>query len=338
MRDNKEILSIDLVEPGMITAEIVFNNTGNVLVWEDMTLDSNMILHLKNMGIGTIAVYKEQKPPFTIEYEQDVGKTKQIFQALITEENLDVKSAEEIVENVTAKSENRRNIIDSVTQVRKIDEYTYYHSLNVSMLGMLIGKWMRLDEYKIRQIALAGLLHDIGKAKIPPEILNKAGRLTEDEFAEMRRHSEYGYNIVAAMDEIPDEVAMAVLTHHEREDGSGYPIGLRGNQLGLYSKIIAVADIFDAMTANRTYKSKDTPFKVFELMQHGSFGVLDTKVLNAFLKNITGYYIGARVKLNTGETGEVVFMNKLDFSRPVVLVNGRYVDTALSKEKIVEFI
>ena len=176
---------------------------------------------------------------------------------------------------------------------------------------MIIGKWLRLDEYHIRNLTQAGLLHDIGKSKISPELLNKPGKLTEDEFNEMQRHSESGYNIVRESEDVPPEVAKAILTHHEKEDGSGYPMGLTGNQLNLYSKIITVADIFDAMTANRSYKSKDTPFKVFELMQHGSFGVLDPIVLNVFLDNITTYYIGAKVLLNTGENGVVIFMNQI---------------------------
>ena len=116
-------------------------------------------------------------------------------------------------------------------------------------------------------------------------------------------------------------------------------MGLTGDKLNLYSKIITVADIFDAMTANRIYKSKDTPFKVFELMQHGSFGILDPIVLDTFLNNVTSYYIGAKVVLNTGEAGIVVFMNKQSLSRPVVQVGDRYIDTSVSKfVRIKEFV
>ena len=134
-------------------------------------------------------------------------------------------------------------------------------------------------------------------------------------------------------------IAVAVLTHHEKEDGSGYPFGLPGEKIGLCAKILAVADIFDAMTANRSYKYKDTPFTVFELMQHGSFGVLDPQVLTAFLENITHYYIGAKVRLNTGEIGEVVFMNRLDFSKPVIKLDEQFIDLAVSKTvRIVDFL
>ncbi|HHW21971.1 MAG TPA: HD-GYP domain-containing protein [Clostridiaceae bacterium] len=351
MKSKKMLLPIEKVNPGMITAEVVFNKMGNVMLWDGVALDSITIERLKNVGVQEITVHVDEPREkgirydysspvvFAAEYEQDANLTKQMFQDISSGKRLDAETTEEIVDSVLRKSESNRNIIDSITQVRSIDEYTFYHSLNVSMLCMLIGKWLRLDEYHVRNLALAGLLHDIGKTRIPFEILNKPGKLTDEEFEEMKRHSEYGYNIVKNLDDISPEVAKAILTHHEKEDGSGYPMGLTGDKLNLYSKVITVADIFDAMTANRTYKSKDTPFKVFELMQHGSFGILDPIVLNAFLNNVTSYYIGANVLLNTGETGVVVFMNKQNLSRPVVQVGDRYIDTSVSKfVRIKEFL
>ncbi len=350
MEDNREYLSIDLVEPGMRTAEVVFNKYGSVMLWKDVALDEHSIQRLKNIGIKSMWVSKEEPHKkdnafklsaaqrFMMDYERDVSSTKQLFQDISSGKRLNMDAANEIVNTLSHKSNDNQNIISSIMQVRSLDEYTYYHSLNVSMLCMLIGRWLRLDDENIRNLAQAGLLHDIGKSQISPEILNKPGRLTDSEFAEMKHHSEYGYSLLSGISEIPPEVSIAILTHHEKEDGSGYPMGLTGDKLNLYSKIITVADIFDAMTANRTYKKKDTPLKVFELMQHGSFGVLDPVVLNVFLENVTNYYLGARVKLNTGETGNIVFMNKMDFSRPVVQVDDHYVDTGVSKTvRIMEF-
>lgn len=348
----KMLLPIELINPGMKTADVVFNKEGNVMLWDDVALDSLTIQRLKNVGIDELYVqidqpeemsrfnYDEDSPErFKAEYENDLNSTKQMFQSISSGRRIDIEATDNIVNSIVKKSESNRNIIDTITEVRSIDEYTYYHSINVSMLCMIIGKWLRLDEYHIRNLTQAGLLHDIGKSKIPLQVLNKPGKLTDDEFKEMKRHSEYGYNIVRESEEVPPEVAKAILTHHEKEDGSGYPMGLTGNKLNLYSKIITVSDIFDAMTANRSYKSKDTPFKVFELMQHGSFGVLDPIVLNVFLDNITTYYLGAKVLLNTGESGVVVFMNKANFARPVVQVDDRYIDTSVSKiVRIKEFI
>ena len=352
MVSKKMLLPIELINPGMKTADVVFNKEGNVMLWDGVALDSLTIQRLKNVGIDELYVqidepqemsgfnYDEDSPErFKAEYENDLNSTKQMFQSISSGRKIDVEATDDIVNSIVKKSESNRNIIDTITEVRNIDEYTYYHSINVSMLCMIIGKWLRLDEYHIKNLTQAGLLHDIGKSKIPLELLNKPGKLTDDEFNEMKRHSEYGYNIVKDSEDVPPEVAKAILTHHEKEDGSGYPMGLTGNKLNLYSKVITVSDIFDAMTANRSYKSKDTPFKVFELMQHGSFGLLDPIVLNVFLDNITTYYLGAKVLLNTGESGVVIFMNKANLSRPVVQVDDRYIDTSVSKiVRIKEFI
>ncbi len=356
IKERKLVLSIDACRPGMLTAEVIFNKYGGVLLWENTELDENSIHRLKVMGIESIPVYEQSlldarsaaekdwaingdSQRFKIEYEKDVHTIKKTLNDLSTGKPLSTEAAHEIVDTLVQKSEANRNIINAIMQVRSIDEYTYYHCMNVSMLAMMIARWMNLDEKTVRDCTEAGLLHDIGKAKVPVEILNKPGKLTDEEFQEMKRHSEYGYMMVCERHDIDHQVAISILTHHEKEDGSGYPLGLTGDKLNLISKIITVADIFDAMTANRTYKYKDTPFKVFELMQHNSFGVLNPQVLNAFLSNITHYYIGAKVKLNTGEIGEVIFMNRLDFSRPVVKVDENYIDTAVSKtHRIVEFL
>ena len=347
----KKVLPIDEVKAGMKTAEVVFNKNGNVMIWEDIVLDERTIDRLKNIGVVEMAIlieepqeisrraYVDSPERFKMEYAFDLGKTRRMFQTIANGGSIDLSESNKIVESIVIKVNSNRNIIDSINQVRTIDEYTYSHSINVSLLSMIIGKWLRLDDNHIRNLVLAGLLHDIGKAKIPLEVLNKPGVLTDNEFEEMKKHSQYGYSLAKRTGRIPHEIAIAILTHHEKEDGSGYPFGLKGDKLNLYSKIITIADIFDAMTANRVYKNKDTPFKVFELMQHGSFGVLDPVVLDVFLNNVTSYYIGSEVRLSNGENGIVVFINSSNFSRPVVKVDEKYIDTSVSKDlKIDEFI
>ncbi|NLE26496.1 MAG: HD domain-containing protein, partial [Clostridiaceae bacterium] len=232
----KMLLPIELVNPGMKTADVVFNKEGNVMLWDGVALDSLIIQRLKNVGIDELYVqldrpqemsgfnYDEDSPErFRAEYENDLNSTKKIFQSISSGRRIDVEATDKIVDSIVKKSESNRNIVDTITEVRSFDEYTYYHSINVSMLCMIIGKWLRLDEYHIRNLTQAGLLHDVGKTKIPLELLNKPGKLSDSEFNEMKRHSEYGYNIVRESEDVPPEVAKAILTHHEKEDGSGYP-------------------------------------------------------------------------------------------------------------------
>jgi len=349
------IISVDSCKPGMRTAEAIANRYGAIILYENTVLDEHAIEHLRNIGIRSIPVFEESMisvsgvdqdwaithdgQSFNIKYEQDVHAMKKTLTDISTGKRLNKDATDQIVNTMISRPAENRNMIDAIMQIRTIDEYTYYHCMNVSMLSMMIARWMNLDEAMVKKCAEAGLLHDVGKAKIPPEIINKPGKLTDSEFALMKRHSEYGYMIVTEDRNFDHQVALAVLTHHEKMDGSGYPMGLTGDRINQIARIVAVADIFDAMTANRVYKDKDTPFTVFQLMQQDSFGVLDPLVLNAFLHNITHYYVGSRVRLSTGEVSEVVFMNRMDFSRPVVKVGDRFIDLAVTKSiSIVEFL
>jgi len=355
VRGKRFVISVDSCKPGMRTAEAIANRYGAIILYENTVLDEHAIEHLRNIGIKAIPVYEESMisvsgvdkdwaitndgQSFNVKYEQDVHVMKKALTDISTGKRLNKDVTDRIVNTMVRKPQENRNMINAIMRIRSIDEYTYYHCMNVSMLSMMIARWMNLDEVMVRKCAEARLLHDVGKAKIPQEIINKPGKLTDSEFAIMKRHSEFGYMIVTEDRNFDHQVAVAVLTHHEKLDGSGYPMGLSGNMINQIARIVSVADIFDAMTANRVYKDKDTPFAVFQLMQQESFGVLDPVVLNAFLNNMTHYYIGSKVRLSTGETGEVVFMNRMDFSKPVVKVEDRFIDLAVTKSiSIVEFL
>lgn len=345
-------ISVNSCRPGMRTAETIVNKYGAVILYENVTLDERAIERLKNMGIQYISVFEDSMLSvsgmdrewaitddgfsFNVKYEQDVHTIKMIFADISAGKRLDKDITDQVVDSMVIMPQQNRHVVDAVMQTRRIDEYTYYHCVNVAMLSMMIARWMNLDESMVRKCTEAGLLHDVGKARVPVEIINKPGKLTESEFEEMKRHSEYGYMIAMQDRRIDPDVATAILTHHEKEDGSGYPLGLTGDKINQIAKIVAVSDIFDAMTANRVYKYKDTPFKVFEIMQHSSFGVLNPLVLNSFLNKMTHYYVGSRVRLSTGETAEVVFMNRMDFSKPVVRVEDRFIDLAVAKKVSIE--
>ena len=144
---------------------------------------------------------------------------------------------------------------------------------------------------------MAGLLHDVGKSQIPNEILNKKGQLTDAEFEIMKRHTVYGYEIIKNYKEVSFDVKRAVIMHHEKEDGTGYPFKIKGNQKNLYSKILTVADIFDAMTSERVYKERQTPFTAFKELENVGFDTVDPKVMMVLFENMPSYYVGSKVKM-----------------------------------------
>jgi putative nucleotidyltransferase with HDIG domain len=217
-----------------------------------------------------------------------------------------------------------------------MDGYTYTHSINTAFYAMLIAKWLKLPGKNIREVIEAGLLHDIGKAKVPERILNKPGPLTKDEYDEMKKHPVYGYSILDDEKSVSISVKKAVLSHHERLDGSGYPNGVSNDSLSLYTKILGIADVFDAITSDRIYKKRSTPFDAFSVFTSIGIRGFDMTIVNTFLNNIVSYYVGANVLLNNGYKGRIVYIPPYDIVNPVVDIKSNFID--LSKRSWLKII
>ena len=191
----------------------------------------------------------------------------------------------------------------------------------------------------MKKVVKAGLLHDIGKYKIAPEIINKKGKLTKKEFEIIKTHSEIGYEMSKSIPNIDEDVRQAILSHHEREDGSGYPRGLKGDKINLYAKILAIADVYDALTSERVYKDKSTPFEAIEEFRKMGLYSFDTKILNIFFNSIIQYYVNSKVKTNIGEVGEIVFIPPDNITKPVIRLQNSYVELSRNSNiKIVEIV
>jgi HD-GYP domain-containing protein (c-di-GMP phosphodiesterase class II) len=194
---------------------------------------------------------------------------------------------------------------------------------------------MGMREEESILLTAAGILHDIGKTRTPPEILNKQGKLTDEEFEEMKRHVVYGYRILENQS-IPQDVKLGALMHHEKIDGMGYPMGLKGGRINRFAKIISICDIYDAMTANRVYRGKICPFDVIRTFERRVYGELDTECLLVFLRNIAYSFVGTWVKLNDGRVAEVLFINSSNLSKPIVRVeNGDLIDLSTNNDLII---
>ena len=180
-------------------------------------------------------------------------------------------------------------ILTALDRIKKMDEYTFTHSVNTAFYAMFIAMWMELEEQDIINATQAGFLHDIGKIYIPDDILNKRGPLTNEEYEIIQRHPLYGYSLLNELSEFNLEVKRAVLFHHERIDASGYPLSATEDYVGLLPKIIAVADVYDAMTTNRVYKKGKTALEAIEFLSNQGRQELDNQVLFYFLNNIPVY-------------------------------------------------
>lgn len=258
---------------------------------------------------------------------------KNITDCLIKGEKLEYPEIQELSHYIYFDNkEISSSVLECVAELKSTSDYIYTHSINVAIYSMLIGRWLGLQEAKIKDLIQAGLLHDIGKIKIPSSILNKEGKLLPGEYDVMKTHTILGYEMTKDIDELSHNIKLPVLLHHEREDGSGYPFELKGNKLNLYTKIVAIADVYDAITSSKLYGKKFSPFEAFSKLETG-LDCFDTKILLSFIANIANYYVGIVVKFDTGEEGKVVYIPPQSPSTPVVQVGDSFIDLSVEKTR-----
>ena len=211
--------------------------------------------------------------------------------------------------------------VASLTHLGRCDEYTLEHSVDVSILMAALASVLGEPQEKLTAIVIAGLLHDVGKQRIPVEILQKPGPLTPAEFEEVKKHPQYGYDIIRNEVKCPQVMALPALQHHEREDGSGYPAGCYGKDMHRYGRMASVADSFDAMTAERVYSDAKSAWSALSELMVRCREQYHQPTVMALVKLLGVFPVGTRIVLDSGERGEVVAPNPADGSRPIVLVD-----------------
>lgn len=219
---------------------------------------------------------------------------------------------------------------DMLHNLRSSDDSVYSHSLNVAMISRILGKWLKWTGSDLDSLVIAGLLHDIGKILIPPEILNKEGKLTDEEFEQIRWHPRAGYDLIKDL-KIDSRIKKATLQHHERCDGTGYPMRVDEIMLDDFAMVIAIADVYDAMTAARKYRAPLCPFQVIREFERDGYHKYKTEFLLTFLRRIATTYQNNRVILSDGQAAKIILLNQNSLSEPLVQLNdGSCIDLASS--------
>ena len=245
----------------------------------------------------------------------------QLFQEARMGQAISAEQVAPLVEEISNSVMRSPNALISLARLKTRDDYTYLHSVAVCALMVALGKQLGLDTAALREAGMAGLLHDLGKAAIPLEILNKPGRLTDAEFAVVRHHPAAGHDLLRQASSVPEMAMDVCLHHHERHDGAGYPHGLKGDQISLHARMGAVCDVYDAITSNRPYKAGWSPAdSIRHMAQWARDGQFDNRVFQAFVKSVGIYPTGSLVKLQSGRLGVVLDQSETSLLTPLVKV------------------
>ncbi len=325
--------------PGMVLAEPVFGKFDILYASSGEILTLQLIEGLDRIDVSYVfvedSIYKEaNKPEMNEEFKQakeNYDEMLNMMSSIFTDfQFLDKKVLNKVQAPMTHLIKSVTSNTSMLLRLKKLylqDEYSLTHSIHVCLLSAMIAKWNGLRNMDIQNIALAGLFHDLGKSKIPYEILNKPGKLEPHEFSVMRRHSEIGYELAKSQDLFITSILRGIIEHHERLDGTGYPQGLKSEQIHPYAQIIAIADVYDAMTTERSYKNSESPFVAVQIIKDLSYKQhLHPGLVNRFLKNIYRLYIGSEVVLSNGQVGEIIYINKFAPERPLIQIGEHFLD------------
>lgn len=256
---------------------------------------------------------------FQVDYLLYIEHVKDVFSNVINTPSY-VIDTEELIGKMNNLYLSRNTIVelfDMIHQMHSLNDTIYAHCLNVALISRMIGRWLHLETHDLDILTCCGLFHDIGKMAIPDEVLNKPGKLTDEEFALIKSHPKTGYEMLRNQD-IDTRIKQAALMHHERYDGTGYPNKLSSEFLADFAMIVAIADVYDAMTAARSYREPLCPFQVIEKFEQEGFQKYHTKYIYVFLHNIASTYQSNRVMLNDGRVCKIVMLNQSTLSKPIV--------------------
>lgn len=329
------LLPITKCRSGMKLAKKIFSQEGIVLLGENIELTDRLISRLEQCGIQYVYI----ADPKT----EDIVST-----PLISEETMQIALKEirinfrEMMDRPKRKKgatypyiaqpykQMMNMIIDDLStnkdamimlmDMSSVDHYLFQHSLNVCVYTILLGMSNGYSKEELATLGMGALLHDIGKTQIAINVLKKPGSLTNEEFITMKQHARIGYELLKDEPNLPLLVAHCAFQHHERIDGSGYPRGIKGNEIHDYAKWIGLVDSYDAMTTNRIYRAPMLPHDAIERLYAGTGTLYEQKMLQLFRDKVAIYPIGISVKLHTGESGVVADLNHSYPHRPIIRV------------------
>lgn len=326
-------ISIDSAEPGMMVGKSIYNEKGSILVNYRVKLTNKLISRMKEKGLPGLYIDDDLSADINVE---DLISDELGIKATKVLKKMDIDAALDVANDLTEELSLNGDINVNLVSLRMNSDYTYKHSVSVAVLSVLTGIGIGLKKAMLKELAAAALLHDIGKINIPIEILDKPGPLTEEEYEKIKQHSELGYEKLKGNINISSKTKMGVYMHHENINGSGYPMGLKDDQIYMFAKIIHIADVYDAITNERAYKKAQSPQEAIEFLMSNSGSMFQPEYVKAFITYIPVYPKGRNVELSDGEIAVVVENRQMNTLYPVVrrLSDGVTIDLSEHEENM----
>ncbi|MEN6350950.1 MAG: HD-GYP domain-containing protein [Syntrophomonas sp.] len=328
-------IKVSSLKPGIKLGKDIFSYDSQLLIPKGKVITQEQLDYLALRDINEIYIMESTPPKkpgknFEMVYGGALDVVNSFMLGASLGNNIDLNEVNETIDLLLEQVFDATDIFRQMRLMKDKADYLFTHSVNVSLLCILIGRWLKCDEKTIKDLGMAGLLHDIGKVYVDDEILTKPGKLTPEEFEEIKKHTLLGYNLIIQNPDINHDIANAALMHHERADGSGYPTGIKGN-LNFYASVVAVADLYDAITSAHSYVNKRSPYSAAEILWQESFGKLDPKIAKVFYDRITNFYVGNQVLLSNNQQGTVIFVDPTQPTRPIVMVGDQFYNLAVDR-------
>ncbi len=302
---------------GQVLANNLVLDRNRLLLRKGLALTASQILKIRQLGFQGVYIDDDISSDIQIAHvisdelkQRAKQEVRSMFVDAETSRGRKVLSntdrLRDVISNIVDEILHNRNTMVNIVDIRTYDDYTFSHSINVAVLSCVIGTVLGLSYRALNNLTLGALMHDIGKVFIDKRIINKPGKLTPEELEQAKRHSLLGYNYLCANKSIPEEARLVALMHHEQFCGNGYPSGLSGSQINLFSRIVCIADVYDALVSDRPYRRAMLPSDAVEYIMCGYNTMFDPDIVSAFTKRVAPYPIGTCVRLSTGEVGVVV--------------------------------
>ncbi len=326
-------ISLDSVQPGMVLGKTIFGGAGQVLLKAGAEIKPQYPVYLERLGINYIYIMDSRMEDVEI-HDIIREETRQEARSLVRDVMKNIQSPnsnkkginikeKKVLKTVTRIVEElleNKEVISQLADIRTRDDYLFSHSVNSCILATLVGRKMNYNTSSLKQLATGTLLHDLGMVAVPEKILFKEGEFTEDEYATVKNHPLYGYEIFKNSRMFSARAGAIILQHHERYNGQGYPRGLQGYKISEMAQICGIADVYDALTSERPYRKALQPYQAVEMLMAWGEDYFHKELLNKFLSVTAAYPIGYHVFLSNGESGLVIANNPGLMTRPVVRV------------------